>query len=134
VKIFWKNPEKTILIHEFPDAWEWADYMIAMKKMRQTCLEVGHEIFLIIDARQVNLLPKGCMIYFNEGNQNTPSHVVMRILVSRKWSMRAVTSFLIKVAPHNFQNFFCASSIEDAYQLIHEAQRKPVEAIDAECA
>ena len=74
------------------------------------------------------------MIYFNEAHQNLPPHVKMRVLVSRKWAMRTVTSMLIKVMPHNFQNFFCASTMEEAQKLIDEAEKKPVEQIDAACA
>jgi hypothetical protein len=132
--IQWMDDTKCILMQVLPETWEWDDYSIAMGKLRQMLEAVDHEVCIIIDASNVNLLPKGFMIYFNEGHQNLPAHVKMRILVSRKWAMRTVASFLIKVVPRNFQNFFCASTLEEAHKLIEEAEKKPVEEIDAACA
>jgi hypothetical protein len=133
MNVYWLDTEKTILIHELPDTWEWSDYNNAVRKLRQLLHEIEHDVCIIIDARYVDLLPKGCMIYFNECHQNLPSHVAMRILVSRKRAMRSVTSLLIKVMPSNFQNFFCASTLEEAHKLINEARKKPVEEVEGAC-
>ena len=122
MKVFWKNAEKTILVREFSSDWTFEDYTAAITTMRQMLTEVKHDVYIVIDATQVQRVPLGAMTYFHEGNRNLPSHVKMRILVSRQSLLQSIFTLLLRIAPDSFGNFYFVSSLEAAYQKIARFQ------------
>jgi hypothetical protein len=118
MRVFWDNPEKIILVREFPKDWTWDDYRLSINQMRQMLQEVNHEVFIIIDCRQIQWLPTGAINYFNAGNRDMPANVAMRILVSENNMVQGVFSVLHQIAPRDFRKFYFEKSMQDAYKRI----------------
>jgi hypothetical protein len=122
MNVFWNDDEKIVLVREFPKHWTWEDYQASVELMRQMLQDVEHDVFVIIDARQIQWLPKGSSNYFKEGNRNIPPHVMMRIIVSENALVQALVSILQRAAPSYFKNFYWVASMEEAHQKIARAQ------------
>ena len=124
MQVFWDNPEKTILVREFPKDWTWDDYRLSIQKMRQMLQEVEHDVYIIIDCRNIQWLPKGAIHYFNAGNRDMPSHVAMRILVSESNLVHGVFSVLSRIASRDFRNFYFVTNMGEAHKKIAQAKSK----------
>jgi hypothetical protein len=122
MRVFWDNPEKIVLVREFSKDWTWDDFRLSIYQMRQMLQEVEHEVYIIIDCRQVQCLPTGAIHYFNAANRDMPAHVAMRILVSENNMVQGVFSVLHKLAPKDFRKFYFAKNIQDAYKRIAQTQ------------
>jgi hypothetical protein len=122
MRVFWYDDEKTILIRELASEWTWEDYEMSILQMRQMILEVQHELFVIIDGRQIQKMPKEALHHFQTANRKLPPHVKMRLLVSRNKLAHEIYKMLRRLSPADFENFHFVSSIEDAYQKI-EAEK-----------
>jgi hypothetical protein len=128
MKVFWKDDAKTILVREFSADWSFEDFENAIARMRQMLTEVSHHVYIVIDASQVQQVPAGAMGYFHAANQNLPSHVKMRILVTRQSLLQSIFKILLGIAPQSFGNFYIVSSLDAAYKKISLAQT--VETLD----
>jgi hypothetical protein len=123
MKVFWNNPEKTILIREYPESWTWDEFRENVETTRQMFKEVQHDIFFIIDARNIRHLPEGALSYINEAHRNTPRHVVMRFFVTNNKYVERIASMLVRAVPQNFENFYIVNSMEKAEAKIAEYQK-----------
>jgi hypothetical protein len=128
MKVFWKDDAKTILVREFSKDWTLEEYENTIAILRQLLTEVSHDVYIIIDASQVQQVPAGAMGYFHAANQNLPSHVKMRLLVTRQSLLLSLFNILLRIAPQSFRNFFIVSSLDAAYKRISLAQS--VETLD----
>jgi hypothetical protein len=123
MKIFWKNPEKTILVREFSETWTWDEFRENVETTRRMFREVEHDIFFIIDARKIRQIPSGALAYFNEANRNVPRHVVMRLYVTHSPYVAKLMTLLTRAVPQNFENFYILNSMEKAEAKIAEYQQ-----------
>jgi hypothetical protein len=128
MKVFWKDNAKTILVREFSKDWTLEEFENTITVLKQLLTEVSHDVYIVIDASQVRQVPAGAMGYFHAANQNLPSHVKMRILVTRQSLLQSIFNILLRIAPQSFGNFYIVSSLDAAYKKISLAQS--VETLD----
>jgi len=122
MRVFWYNDEKTILIREFSKQWTWPEYQLCLLKMRQMLQGVKHGVYIIIDTRQVEVVPTEALPHLLAANRNLPSQVQMRFLVYNNKLVYELYKLLSQISPSDFKNFHLVSSIEDAHQKISDAQ------------
>jgi hypothetical protein len=130
MKVFWKDAEKTILIREALETLVWEEYKLGIQKMVEMIHEVSHDVYLIIDASRVQFVPKDSISHFSAANENMPAQVVMRILVTKNTLVKTLTRTTQKVVPDNFQNFYYADTMDEAYEKIAEDKRKREGTVD----
>jgi hypothetical protein len=122
MQVFWDDDDKTILIRQSPENWVWNDYLLCVLRTRQMAQEVKHPVYLILDCRGVKVIPQDSMSYFNVGHQALPLNIVMRVLVTRNKLLQTIFALLRQIVPHNFENFYAVSTMEEAYKKIAEAK------------
>jgi hypothetical protein len=124
MRVFWANDEKTILIRELSKQWTWPEYQLSLLKMRQLLQEVEHGVSIIIDMRQVEAVPREALHHFQAGSRNLPADVQKQVLVSKNRLVSRLYQMLIQISPCDFNTFYFASSLEEAFQKIADAQNQ----------
>lgn len=120
MRVYWYDAEKTILIRELQDNWEWDEYQLGVLLMRQMIKEVSHDIFVIIDGQNVRTIPKDAIHHFQAANRYLPSHVKVRVLISTNRLAHEIYSILKRISTADFENFYFVASMDEALLKIAE--------------
>lgn len=61
VQVNWQNTERTVLLYQFEQGWDWEDMHGAFQEAREKLAMVKHQVHIIMDLSHANLIPSGAL-------------------------------------------------------------------------
>jgi len=123
IKSEWDNDAQSVIRHEFERGWTWTDFHQALDNAYNMMGTVDHEVHVILDFRNANLIPNGALTQLKMAYTN-PKHdnIGKTIVVGANNFMQALVSVGTKLAGTSSDNWDVqfANNLPEAYQILEK--------------
>lgn len=120
VRVYWDNPEKTIIVREMSGEWTWEDYGRAIGQVNEYLNQVHYTVDIIVDCRESNSLPSGALGNLSSSNKTYPQNIGQQVIVATSYFIQLFAQMLQQYMPDKKHLFAFVNNMEDAYKLIEE--------------
>lgn len=128
----WGNPEKTYVYLKVAGKWDWDEYQHSISLANNLIRSVDHPVCVIthMTDAQAQILPQNAFAQWHKSLRETPPNMRTLILVPG----RPIVQIFIDMAHRLLGRlitfrFRMAATLEDALQLVDDAQDKTVSQI-----
>lgn len=118
IKVKWDNAEKMILRYNFEGDWTWQELDMMWRQSEQMVEGLTERYDVILDVRQMNGIPRNALQVIRDQFEVHSPNGGLTVLVGANALMRAILDVLTRIKPQGFGHYRCASTLEEAYQLI----------------
>lgn len=123
VKVYWHDPEKTIIVQEFPDAWTWEDFWEAVNRTVEMEHEIEHEFYVVGVMSPKGKVPPGNSMeqFSNALKSHRPK---MRLYITATGSIFANIMFRTFLKIVRMDKFTSVVTLPAAISLIETNKKK----------
>jgi hypothetical protein len=123
IAVRWDNNERTIIRYTYTARWTWDELYTALAEQAALQASVTHEVAILVDARNTNIVPEGFIAQVKRVAERMPPHTGLRIIVSGNPFIKSLFLLVSKLFPHMIGDMLFVATIEGAYSLLHERER-----------
>jgi hypothetical protein len=117
----WDNPEKTIIRYHYGGKWNLTEFYAAFETAHKMIDTVNHQVHLIIDVRNSNILPNGVLSQGRTAaNRAKHPNQGIIVIVGASGLIRGMFDVFKKLYGRNvdINSYKFASSLEEAHKIL----------------
>jgi hypothetical protein len=123
VNVYWHDPEKTIIVQEFPDVWTWEDFWDCVNRTVAMEHEIEHEFYVVGVMSPKGKIPPGNS--FEQFSKALQSHrLQMRLYITATGSVFANIMFRTYLKVVRMDKFTSVVTLPAAINLIETTKKK----------
>lgn len=120
ISVDWENEEKTSVIFEFENRWDWTEFYNALAEGNGMLDQIDYKVGVIIDLRNSSIVPKGALTQINGMRNRVHPNIDLTILFGANRLLQSIYDIFQKIRPTPPDKFLMVASLEDARAILKE--------------
>jgi hypothetical protein len=126
VRLYWDNPEQTIMVYEFEGAWTWEEFYTVFEQARQVIIPLPHVVnFICLYPPSYLYIPPNILSQIRRIHQDMPENIGVTAVVGGATAATTVYDLIKRIYPFIAARYILVRTMEQARTLLYARQLMP---------
>ncbi|MCA9889451.1 MAG: hypothetical protein KC546_13820 [Anaerolineae bacterium] len=99
IEVRWLDKGQQIINYRFLRGWNWDDLYAAEKQSREMAASVSHAVYIVLDLRDAQLIPKNALSHINITMNRQPDNLEGILLIGANAFVKILMNTLERLRP-----------------------------------
>ncbi|GAB4573020.1 MAG: hypothetical protein Kow0077_14120 [Anaerolineae bacterium] len=124
VRVFWDDPEHTIICMAFTGEWTWEEVEAARQREHAMLRQVSHTVDILLDFTNASNAPDNPILSMRRMSSYRPENVGAIVLVGASTHVQTLTRIYRRLFAGDSVQFDTALTHDQARQLLRDYRKK----------
>jgi hypothetical protein len=122
IRVYWENPQKTIVRYDFEGVWTWDELYAAYYEAIAMETSVTHRVDIILDLRYSGRIPGNVLLHIKNFSEKQPPNVGLSIFVTTNSFLTSLYNTAIKFYAKIAFYFRLTRTVDEAHDMIADVR------------